>query len=95
MAFSLQCNLEELEYRACRAGKSQSTGNPWMSLVFEDIDAQQIECSVPQDMQGDVMSLGLRRGDVCNIAIRAVARADGSSYIQLRAVPEILEEDED
>lgn len=94
MAFALECNLSEVEYRACRAGKSQSTGNLWMSLVFEDMDAQQIECSVPQDMQGDVYSLGLCRGDVCNIAIRAVARADGNSYIQLRAVPEVLEEEE-
>lgn len=94
MAFVINATLSEVEYRACKSGTGQTSGKPWMSLVFEDYDANQIECSVPQDMQGDVFSMELKRGDLCNIAIRAVARADGNSYVQLVALPVVLVEDE-
>ena len=92
MAFSLNCNLTDVEYRACKGGTSQKTGKPWMTLVFEDTEANQLEASVPADMQGDIYSLSLRKGDLCNINILAVARADGSSFVMLRALPEVVSE---
>ena len=94
MAFAFNASLSEVEYRACRHGTSNASGRTWMSLIFEDYDATQIECSVPQDMQGDIFSMELKRGDVCDIAIRAVARADGNSYVQLVALPLVYEKDE-
>ena len=42
----------------------------------------------------DVYALCLRKGDMCAIAVRAVATADGNSYIQLLAVPEVLEDED-
>lgn len=95
MGFSLNCNLHGMEYRGVRAGISKSTGKPWMSLVLEDSDAQQVEVSVPADLQGDVYSLGLRKGDYINIDVRAVAYdgskdRPGNSYIQLTDVPVLV-----
>lgn len=92
MAFVLNVNLSPVEYRGMQTGVSSQTGKPWMSLVFEDADTNQVSVSVPQDMQGDVYNVGLQKGDYCAVGIRAVARVDGNSYIQLSAVPEILEE---
>lgn len=94
MAFSINCVLSDMEFRALQTGTSSQNNRTWMSLVFEDAEANQVSVSVPSDMQSDVYALALRRGDLCTIAIRAVARADGNSYVQLRAVPELLEEDE-
>ena len=92
MAFALKCNISPVEFRAVRMGVGKN--GPWMSAVFEDTDAQQLECSVGKEMQGDFYDLGLRKGDNVSIAIRAVARADGNSYIQLRALPELVEDEE-
>lgn len=95
MAFVLNVTLDNMEYRHILTGVSSQSGKPWMSLVFEDKEANQIQASVPNDMQGDVYGLGLRKGDMCVIAVRAVARNDGNSYVQLTALPEIYEgEDE-
>ena len=94
MAFRLDVTLGSVEYRGMRTGKSTKTGNPWMSLVLEDSDANQIEVSVPQDMQGDVYGVGLRKGDMLALGIRAVAMSDGNSYIRLTALPQILESEE-
>lgn len=91
MAFSLQVTLPEVEYRGMQTGVSQQNGRQWMSLVFEDSDTNQISCSVPSELQGDIFSLGLSRGTWCAISIRAVARADGNSYVQLLALPQILD----
>lgn len=91
MAFVLQCTLEHMEYRGMRTGTGNKSGRPWMMLVLEDGDAQQVELSVPADMQGDVYSLGLMRGDEVYCAVRAVARNDGNAYVQLLALPEIYE----
>lgn len=90
MAFVLTIDLPDVEYRACRSGTSKQ-GNVWMTLIFEDIDSNQIEASVPADLQPEVYSLGLQRGDACNISIRAVARADGNSYIQLLKLPALVD----
>lgn len=92
MAFMLQVPLENVEYRGLRTGVGQKSGRPWMSLVVEDGDANQIEISVSQDMQGDVYGCGFRKGDILNLLIRAVARNDGNSYIQLMALPELVEQ---
>lgn len=93
MAFRLNVVLRELEYRGRASGNSSKTGNRWMSLIFEDAETQQINVSVPSDMQDDVIDLGLRKGEICNVSILAVARADGNSYMQLTAIPEPLEDE--
>lgn len=95
MAFRLQVKLPEVEYRGTRSGLSTKTGKRWMSLVLEDLDSNQIECSVPEDMQSDVLGLHLTRGDMCAVTLLAVARADGNSYIQLTALPTVLDEEVD
>lgn len=94
MAFVLNVTLPEVEYRGMQSGTSRESNRPWMSLVFEDKDTNQVSVSVPADLQGDVYSLQLHKGDYCAISIRAVARADGSSYVQLTALPEILEDEQ-
>ena len=66
-----------------------------MSLVLEDENANQLDVSVPSDLQGDVYGLGLRKGDIITVAIRAVARNDGNSYVQLRAIPELEDQGAD
>lgn len=88
MAFVLNVAMEDMEYRAIRSGVGKESGKPWMSLVLEDENSNQVDVSVPQELQGDVYGLGLRKGDIVNLLIRAVARNDGNSYIQLRAIPE-------
>ena len=90
MAFVLNCSLGSMEFRALRSGKGRESGKVWMSLVVEDSDSQQIEVSVPADYQSDVYSLGLRKGDIVDLNVRAVARNDGNSYIQLTDVPVLV-----
>lgn len=99
MSFVLNATLDNMEYRGTRSGVGQTSGRPWMMLVLEDGEAQQIEVSVPADMQSDVSSLGLRKGDVCIVAVRAVARRatkdnQDNSYIQLAAIPEVYEDED-
>lgn len=89
MAFSISCVLPKMEYRAIRTGTGKN--GVWMSLVWEDSDSQQIETSVPKDLQADVYGLSLKRGDLCAISVRAVARSDGNSYVQLKALPELAD----
>lgn len=93
MAFSLMTTLESYEYRGIRTGVSQKTGKPWASLVLEDGSANQIEVSVPQDMQSDVYNMQLRKGDFVTCRVNAAARNDGSSWIRLLALPELEYED--
>ena len=95
MAFVLNVTLERMEYRAVRSGVGKESGKPWMSLVLEDEYSNQLDVSVPQDIQGDVYGLSLRKGDMVNLSIRAVARNDGNSYIQLRAIPELVSDGTD
>lgn len=95
MAFVLSCTLDHMEYRGMRTGTGSKSNQPWMMLVLEDGDAQQVEVSVPRDMQADIYSLGLRKGDFIMACVRAVARADGNSYVQLVALPEIYEDEDE
>lgn len=90
MAFNLSVSVPSVEYRGMQEG--QGSRGRWVSLVFEDRECNQISCSVPGNMQADVDDLHLQKGDICDIAIRAVARADGNSYVQLRAIPNLHEE---
>lgn len=94
MAFVLNVSMNDMEYRAIRSGVGKESGKPWMSLVLEDDSSNQVDVSVPQDLQGDVYGLGLRKGDIVNLLIRAVARNDGNSYVQLRAIPEKVDDSE-
>lgn len=93
MAFKLKVE-GSYEYRGVVSGVSAKTGNPWMSLKFEDEEAEQFQVSVPLDMQGDVYNLGLRRGTYYIVLLRAVATADGNNYLQLLALPELDEDEE-
>ena len=95
MAFVINAQLNRMEYRSVRSGVGKESGKTWMSLVLEDENANQLDVSVPSDLQGDVYGLGLRKGDIVNVAIRAVARNDGNSYIQLRAIPELEDQGAD
>lgn len=89
MAFAFGATLPHMEYRGKRSGSTDR--GRWLSLVFEDSEARQLEVSVRKDMQDDVLSLGLSKGDVCAISIFASARADGNSYVQLTALPELAD----
>ena len=92
MAFRFKTSFPEIEYRGEQSGASER--GRWLSLIFEDSECNQLSVSVPKDMQSDVYALCLRKGDMCAIAVRAVATADGNSYIQLLAVPEVLEDED-
>lgn len=94
MAFRVNVTYECIEFRGIQSGTSRESGRPWMSLVLEDSETNQISVSVPQDLQGDVYSLGLRKGDEVAVSFVAVARADGNSYLQLSAAPELLEDED-
>lgn len=99
MGFVLNCTLDNMEYRGTRSGVGRESKKPWMMLVLEDSEAQQIQVSVPGDMQQDVASLGLRKGDLLLVAVRAVAaratsQNQDNSYIQLAALPELYEDEE-
>lgn len=91
MAFVLNVKVQGVEYRGCQSGISSQTGKPWMSAIFEDGDCNQINVSVPAELQGSFYSFGLAKGDVCDVKIRAVARADGNSYITLQELPEMAD----
>lgn len=91
MAFSLSVRLPFAEYRGQQSGISKKTGLPWCSLIFELPDTSQIQASVPSDILSEVNYLGLTKGDMCQIDIRAVAQSDGNSYVKLTSVPEIVD----
>lgn len=86
MAFVVNSYLEGMEYRGERSGVSTKTGKPWLQLVLEDATSSQIEVSVPHEMHDEVHALGLRKGDMVSLDVRAVAR-DG--YISCVGIPMI------
>lgn len=82
MAFRIKVPLENYEYRALRSGKGKS--GPWMSIVLESPeDAQQVDVSIPQDMQADVYGLGLSKGDKVTLTVVAYA---GPEYSRVSLV---------
>lgn len=95
MAFRIVSVLKEYEVRAVRTGVSRSTSQPWMQLVVEHPDtADQLTLSVPKDMRRDVEALSLRKGDIVNVSILAVAQDDGNNYCQLNAIPDLCYEED-
>ena len=89
MAFSLDVQIPAVEYRGMRGGNGEK--GPWLALILEDEHTNQLNVSVPRDMQADVHSLGLAKGDLLVVQLRAVAMANGNSYIQLTALPELMD----
>lgn len=88
MAFSLDCELRGYEYRGVQEGVSSKTGKPWMSLVFEGENARQLDVSVPEELQGNVRGMGLSKGLVMDLRVRAVAGAT-YSFVRLLELPEL------
>ena len=95
MAFRVVAKYPEIEYRGFQSGHSEKTKRDWLSLIFEDEECNQLNVSVPLTMQQDVREMTMRRGDHYAISIVAVATADGNSYVQLRALPELVDPDDD
>lgn len=100
MAFLVDDIVKTLEYR----GRNERVGNDgrtWVSLKFEDLseDARVYEIGVPQDLQGDVYRVGLRKGDIVQVVFLARQGRSQSGrdygYLQLQRVPVIVEVDED
>lgn len=95
MAFRLTCTLFNYEFRGTRSGKSDKTGQPWLSLILESPeDSSQIDVSVPVDLQADVYQLGLRKGDLLNVPVLAVSAKD-YSFVRMANVPTLCPEVED
>lgn len=88
MAFSIKVNLK-CEYRGYRSGTSSKTNAPWLSLLYETDDSEQISVSVPSEMISDVYAMQPAKGDMHLITIRAVARSDGQSYVMLQSLPQL------
>lgn len=93
MAFNLRVNLTGYEYRGVRSGTSQKTGKPWYMLIIEDIEtSRQLEVGVPQELQAEVYSQSLHRGDIIDCVVDAVAGGQGDraySFINLVQLPTI------
>lgn len=87
MAFNIGF-CSDVEFRRAREGVSDR--GPWLRLICEDEDGYQLELSVNKNDIRDVKALSLRKGDVITVSGRAVARADGNSYLMLTAVPVIV-----
>lgn len=94
MAFSLEVEKYKVEYRGMSSGVSTSTGNVWMSLITEQFNGRQLEISVPSDKQASVMNLGLRKGQMIECHIQAVAQASGNSYVRLLDDPVLIDADD-
>lgn len=82
MAFRIETKLEGYEFRAIREGKVEDT--KWMHLVVEHPETcDQSRVSVPGDMQEQVLSLGLSKGDMLDLIVMAEG---GNQYSRLRLV---------
>lgn len=97
MSHRLRCKLRGYEYRGMRSGQG-ANGRTWMSIICEEggQDPNQLDVSVPADMQADVMNLGLRKGDLLDMVVLAVAGSSGGrsyDYVQLQALPEAAADD--
>lgn len=90
MAFSLNATLSNYEYRGSRSGTG-SSGNPWFSLVLESPDdSRQLDVSVPNDLQGEVMGLGLHKGDKITLEVIAVS-SEKYSFVRLVKVVGVVD----
>lgn len=101
MSFNFEALIKGAEYRSKQGGTSDN-GNPWLRLKFEvptiSGDTDDLIVSVPKDNIGEVYSLGLRKGDIVNMVIRArvgITQKGGSyDYVQLADLPVIVEDEE-
>lgn len=90
VAFALDVSLEGYEFRGVQSGVSAKTNKPWMSLILEKADnAQQLNVSVPVELQGNIAGLGLKKGDVVSCPVAAVA-TQKYSFVSLRGLPEVM-----
>lgn len=86
MAFVVEFDLRNYEFRGTQSGVSAKTGKSWLSLVLESEDSRQVSVSVPADLRARVDSLGLCKGMLVDCRVRAVAGKD-NSYVMLLDVP--------
>ena len=84
MGFSLDSVMTDVEYRGYRQNTSTKTGQLYMTAYFESQDETSIRLnnlSVPADKRQEFLSMTLRKGEVCTVAVKAVA-GDGYSYMK-------------
>ena len=102
MAFTVPEIEKTVEFRGLNTGVS-GNGAQWMSLKVEYTTNSgsciDWEINVPKDMQGSVYSVGLRKGDICNITFTAKNGRTQSGrdygYLQLEQTPVVFEMDDD
>ena len=101
MAFIVPDIKKTLEYRGRNAGTGKN-GKEWLSLKCETLDEDNsldYELTVPQDLQGDVYRLGLRKGDYIDVIFTArYGMGQGGSaygYLQLQRCPMLVDIDDD
>lgn len=90
MAFRIDCTLEDYEFRVLRSGVSSKSGQNWYSLVLESPTAEQVDVSVPAELQGDVLSAGLVKGDHVSCAVTAVSSKD-YSFVRLIRINRVID----
>lgn len=91
MAFRIECTLENYEFRVLRSGVSTKTGQPWYSLVLESpTAAEQVDVSIPAELQADVLNLGLVKGDTFSCRVLAVSSKD-FSFVRLVQVLHVVD----
>lgn len=90
MAFRIECELQSYEYRTLRTGVSSKTGQSWYSIVLESPAAEQVDVSVPNELQGDVLSLGLVKGDTVSCVVLAVSSKD-YSFVRLVRISRVVD----
>lgn len=90
MAFRIECTLENYEFRVLRSGVSTKTGQMWYSLVLESPAAEQVDVSIPADLQGDVLSAGLVKGDSVSCVVLAVSGKE-YSFVRLVRITRVID----
>lgn len=98
MSFSLRCKVP-CEFRGITSGTGQN-GSTWMRMKCEyeqDGDLQDLEVSVPKDLQSDLYNAGLRKADMVLLDVTARAgstrKGESYSYVQLNNVPRLIDDD--
>lgn len=90
MAFRIECTLDDYEFRVLRSGVSSKSGQNWYSMVLESPSAEQVDVSVPTDLQGSVLSAGLIKGDHVTCSVIAVSSKD-YSFVRLVQIVRIVD----
>lgn len=74
-----------------RSGVSAKTGNPWYSLVLESPESEQVDVTVPAELQADVMNAQLRKGELIDCVVLAVS-SQNYSYIRLVSIARVYDD---